>query len=239
METGAPAPGRTLVAVQSSYVPWKGTFDLFRRADVVVLLDDAQFTRRDWRNRNRIKTAAGPRWLTIPVRTKGRFTQSVRETEIADPGWALRHWRTLERAYGRAPRFREVRPLLEPLYRERRETSLSGVNRVFLEAIGRFLGIRAPLLDAPADGGAPGGPSARLLSLCRREGATRYLSGPTAREYLDASLFAAAGVEVEWMSYDGYAEYPQLHGPFEHRVSILDLLVHAGADAPRWLLPAP
>jgi hypothetical protein len=236
MEGGPRAPARTLVAVQSSYVPWKGTFDLFRRADLVVLLDGLQFTKRDWRNRNRIKTPGGPRWLTIPVRTKGRFTQSVRETEIADPGWAARHWRALERAYGRAPRFREVRPLLEPLFRERAESSLAAVNRRFLEAIGGFLGVGAPLVDG-GEGDDGLDPGARLLALCLRHGATRYLTGPSAREYLDAAPFEAAGVRVEWMSYDGYPEYPQMHGPFDHRVSVLDLLVHTGSDAPRFLLP--
>src|SRR5881394_500796 len=97
---------KVLAIVQSNYIPWKGYFDLIRAADEFVLLDEAQFTKRDWRNRNRIKTGDGTKWLSIPVVSKGRFTQTVEETEIAEP-WADKHWTALYHSYGRAPHFRD------------------------------------------------------------------------------------------------------------------------------------
>src|SRR5208283_1807000 len=94
--------GKSLAAIQSNYIPWKGYFDIINRVDEFMLYDDAQYTRRDWRNRNKIKTPRGLRWLTIPVRVKGKFHQKICETEISDPGWAAGHWQTLRQNYARA-----------------------------------------------------------------------------------------------------------------------------------------
>jgi len=222
---------KTVAIVQSSYIPWKGYFDLIRRADEFILLDDVQYTRRDWRNRNRIKTANGLRWLTIPVEVKGRYHQAIRDTVVSDPDWASRHWRQLRQSYRDAPYFDDYAARLEPLYLECRETHLSRVNRRFLDAICGWLGIGTPIRWS-MDYEVVEGRSERLLSLCRQAGATRYLSGPSARDYLDVDRFAADGIEVAWMDYSHYPEYPQLHGPFEHGVSILDLLFMLGHGAP-------
>jgi hypothetical protein len=107
---------RKAAIVQSSYIPWKGYFDLIRQVDEFILYDDVQYTRRDWRNRNLIKTPHGLSWLTIPVDVKGKYFQSIRETRIADPGWAERHWKTIVHNYSRAPHFDHHRQKLEELY---------------------------------------------------------------------------------------------------------------------------
>jgi hypothetical protein len=227
-------PQKSVAIVQSSYVPWKGTFDLIRSVDEFVLYDDQQYTRRDWRNRNRIKTAQGTIWLTIPVNVKGRYHQRIDETTISDPGWAERHWRTIEHTYGRAPCFEEMRDPLHRLYAECEETHLSAINRRFLEALRDLLGIGTPLTSS-SDYPAEGTKTDRLVSLCRAAGATAYLSGPTARAYLDEALFAEAGIELRFMDYSGYPEYEQLYPPFEHAVSVIDLLVHTGSSAPAYL----
>ena len=101
--------GKRVAIVQSSYVPWKGYFDLIRASDEFILLDDVQFTKRDWRSRNRIKTQHGPAWLTIPVRTKGLYRQLIQDTYVSDPRWGEAHWATLRASYARAPFFRNLR----------------------------------------------------------------------------------------------------------------------------------
>jgi hypothetical protein len=228
---------KAIAIVQSNYIPWKGYFDLMARVDELVLYDDVQYTRRDWRNRNRLKTPQGVQWLTIPVQVKGRYLQRIDETFVSDPRWGERHWATLQGWYGKAPFFARYAPLLEDLYRNTREHKLSAINRRFLQALCDELGIATPL-SSSADYPSEGHKTERLLGICQAAGATHYLSGPAAREYLEEELFAAAGIAVEWMSYEGYPEYPQLHPPFEHAVSVLDLLLNVGEDAPAYMLAA-
>jgi WbqC-like protein family. len=216
---------------QSNYIPWKGYFDMIRSVDEFVLYDDVQFTRRDWRNRNRIKTAHGLHWLTIPVKVKGRYHQSVRETEIEGSSWAESHWQTIRHGYARAACFEEMAPILEKVYADCSGLHmLSEVNRLWIESVCRLLAIQTPLRWS-SEFSLKGDRSERLLNICLEAGADCYVSGPAARDYLDTGLFESAGVAVEWMSYEGYPEYPQLHGAFEHRVSVIDLLLNAGNPA--------
>ena len=220
--------------LQSNYVPWKGYFDLIAAVDHFVLYDDAQYTKNDWRNRNRIKTAQGLRWLTIPVQSGGRFGQRIRDTQVQGDTWRRSHWRTLTQSYARAPHFGYVRAAFEELYLGGVERSLSLINRAFLERACELLGIRTaitwshehPLVEGRIE---------RLLGLCAHLGAREYLSGPAARDYLDPAVFQARGITVRWMDYSGYREYPQLHGPFEHGVSVLDLLFQEGPRAGDWM----
>ncbi len=225
---------KTVAIVQSSYVPWKGYFDLIGRVDEFILYDDRQYTRRDWRNRNRVKTPQGVAWLTIPVEGKGKYSQAICETRISDPGWARRHWKTLVHNYSAAPCFADYRDLVEDLYLGCREDLLSLVNRRFLEALSAALGIQASLTWS-MDYEAEGEKTERLVGLCRQADAAEYLSGPTARAYLDERQFAEAGIKLTYMDYSAYPEYPQPHPPFEHAVSILDLLFCTGADAPSYM----
>jgi len=225
---------RSVAIVQSCYIPWKGYFDLIASVDEFILFDDRQFTRRDWRNRNKVKTPQGAQWLTIPVETKGKYLQRIDETLIGDPGWARQHWKTIAHNYAAAPCFAEYRERLEALFESATDRRLSVVNRHFLEAINDLLGIRTTL-SWSTDYEAEGTRSERLLSLCRAAGATHYLSGPSARSYLDEQLFADAGVDVSYFDYDGYPEYEQLHPPFDHNVTILDLILNTGSDAPRYM----
>jgi len=223
-----------IAIVQSNYIPWKGYFDLMQSVDEFVLFDDVQYTRRDWRNRNRIKTPHGLAWLSIPVQTTGQYLALIKDIEVSDPAWAPRHWQTLTAAYGKAPHFRWFAGHFEALYRECAETFLSRINRRWLEAVCVALEIPTRLTWA-MDYAAEAGKTERLVSICRQAGASTYVSGPSARDYIDGALFAAAGVELQFFDYAGYPPYPQLHGPFEHQVSIVDLLCHQGPDARRYL----
>ena len=235
---------KTVVITQSNYLPWRGYFDLLRSADEIVLLDSVQYTRRDWRNRNRIKTARGLEWLTVSVETKGQFSQAIDETRISDPAWAARHIRTIELAYGRAGRFGEMSSWLFALLQSvADEPFLSQVNQRLLSELCALLGIRRTIrrctdvIERDALRGME--PTERLVAIASALEATRYITGPAARAYLDTSRFAAAGIDVVWMAYEGYPEYPQLWGGFEPYVSIVDLLLNVGAaEAPRFLTRA-
>jgi hypothetical protein len=226
-------PVKKVAIVQSCYIPWKGYFDLINRVDEFVLYDDCQYTRRDWRNRNRIKTPSGPIWLTIPVQVKGRYLQRIDETLMFDSAWARSHFKTLLQSYSAAPFFELYEPLLRELYATDAR-HLSRVNRAFIEAFCAELGIDT-LITWSTDYEAVGSRTERLVSLCLAAGATRYLSGPSARSYLEVDQFEEHSIAVEFVDYDGYPEYPQLHPPFEHAVSIIDLLVHTGPEAKRFM----
>jgi hypothetical protein len=225
---------KRIAAVQSSYIPWKGYFDLIRAVDEFILLDDVQFTKRDWRSRNRIQTRNGMAWLTIPVHTRGRSAQLIEETQIADPGWARRHWQTIQRAYARAPFFEQYAVVVEPLYAGLSSDRLSTVNHSFIATLAKALGIHTSLRWS--SGFQPcGGRNERLIDLCKKTGATEYVSGPSARAYLDLGAFARAGIAVRFADYRGYPEYAQLHTPFEHAVSVLDLLFCTGPRAMEYM----
>ncbi|WP_031167227.1 WbqC family protein [Streptosporangium roseum] len=220
---------KRVAIVQSNYIPWKGYFDLIAHVDEFILLDEVQYTDRDWRNRNLIKTAAGARWLSVPLR-RGPRSQPINEVTIADPGWNVVHWRALTQAYRKAAYFGEFAPVLEKLYRECGSEKLSEINRHLLEGICSILGIQTELRWS-TDYDTTGSKTERLVDLCRKAGAREYLTGPAARAYLDESLFREAGVEPRWFDYSDYPEYPQLHPPFDHRVSVLDLIFNTGPKA--------
>lgn len=222
---------KTIVILQSNYIPWKGYFDLIHDADEFILFDTMQYTRRDWRNRNLIKTPQGPQWLSIPVEVKGKYLQRINETEISDKDWAEKHWRTLKNNYSKAACYYEVAPRLESLYQElATERFLSKVNRKMLEELSSMLKIK-PWFSWSSDYPEFVGKTERLVSLCVASGGNRYISGPSARAYIDPALFSQASIELHFKEYSNYPVYPQLHGEFVHGVSILDLLFSTGARA--------
>jgi hypothetical protein len=220
---------KRIAIVQSSYIPWKGYFDLIRSVDAFILLDNVQFTRRDWRSRNRIKTRHGLAWLSIPVHTRGRYTQLIQETTTSDPAWARRHWQTVRANYAKAPYFDLYADRLETLY-EHPSARLSEINHAFIAATCDTLGITTPITWS-SEYETRQTPTERLIDLCRAVGGAEYLSGPSARDYLDIAAFDAAGVAVQFADYSGYPEYAQPYGPFEHSVSVLDLLFCTGPRA--------
>jgi hypothetical protein len=219
--------------LQSNYIPWKGYFDIAHDVDLFIFLDDVQYTQRDWRNRNKIKTSHGLEWLTAP--TNGTRKHLIHEVAFADTKWQSSHWQTLRHNYGKAPYFEHYRPFFEDVYLGRQWEFLSELNQYLIEQISRqFLGICAAFVDS-SKYDADGAKQDRIIDLLTKAGATLYVSGPSAKNYIDQTRFAQKGIELVWKDYEGYPEYPQFHQPFEHGVTILDLLFHAGADAPRYI----
>jgi hypothetical protein len=193
-----------------------------------------QYTRRDWRNRNRIKTPSGVKWLTIPVENKGRYLQKIKDTQITDSGWNKRHWQTILHHYSRAEYFQSYKAIFEELYLDSHEKFLSRVNYRFLSGICRILEIGTRLTWS-MDYRVIEGKTERLVDLCRQAGASEYLSGPSAKGYIEEEYFRSAGIGLRYMDYSGYLEYHQLHGDFVHEVSIVDLIFNQGPAAVSYL----
>jgi hypothetical protein len=226
-------PPRRVAILQSNYIPWKGYFDIIHDVDLFIFHDDLQYTKGDWRNRNRIKTPSGPEWLTIPVGT--REDRLICEVEIRDRSWAASHWQRIVRSYRRAPHFERYRAYFEEIYLGRAWESLSELNQHLIRGIAR------DLLGIPTEIGDSRGYHSearkldRLLDLLRQAGAGIYVSGPAGKGYIDPSRLEEAGVELLWKDYSGYPEYPQSFPPFTHQVTILDLLFHTGPAAPHYI----
>jgi hypothetical protein len=224
------------VILQPSYIPWRGFFHQVQKADVFVFYDDVQYDDRGWRNRNRIKTASGTQWLTIPVLGRGAQVEMIPLRDVAicwDRPWPRKHWTTIRHAYSRAPFFRRYGGLVEALY-ARRDERLADFTIEFVLALARELGLAGTRFVRSSALGVGGGRMERLLGILKAVGGRHYISGPSARAYVDDALLREAGVTVEYMAYD-YPEYEQLHPPYDPQVSVLDLLFMKGPDAPAYI----
>ncbi len=226
---------KKIAVLQSNYIPWKGYFDIINLVDEFILYDDMQFTRRDWRNRNKIKTPDGLKWLTIPVISKGKFDQKINETQVSGSQWCRSHWHALTLNYGKAPYFREYADCIRSVYQAcESETHLSRINYRFLKEICRILGIQTTI-SWSSDYELADGKTERLVGLVQSAGGDAYLSGPAAKDYIVDACFEDAGIALEYMDYDGYREYPQLFGSYQPRVSILDLIFNTGPQAGKYM----
>lgn len=225
---------KKVAILQSNYIPWKGYFDLVSYVDEFIIYDDMQYTKRDWRNRNQIKTPSGLQWLTVPVLVRGNYHQKIRDAKIEPGKWRSDHWKAFEQNYRRASHFGEIECLLRPEYEREDEDHLSGLNRRLIEVVCAYLGIGTRLTDS-SDYELVEGKSERLAELCLQAQADCYVSGPAAKTYIDVAEFEKRGIEVEWFDYGGYREYPQLWGDFVHTVSIVDLLFNCGPTSVDYL----
>ena len=219
--------------VQSNYIPWKGYFDLIAAVDEFIILDDVQFTKNDWRNRNLIKTPKGCEWLSIPVGSN--ISRQIREVLLPKTNWKINHWKTLSANYARAPHFKEVSELIAPIYLTKDHSNLSDLNKELIVVVCSYLGIKTLINDSRSYS-LSDGKSQRILDLVIQAKGTEYISGPTAQSYLELSAFVAGGVKITWFDYLGYPEYPQMWGSFTHNVTIFDLLFNCGRSAPAYML---
>ena len=225
---------KTVGVIQSNYLPWKGYFDIIDRSDLFIFHDDLQYTKDDWRNRNKIKKARGPAWITIPC---GRNTNRlICDVNIEDQSWQKRHWNMIWTHYHQAPFFAKYHDFFRDFYLGRRWSNLSELNRYFIEHICReFLGNEHTAFADSRTYDLHQSKGSRILELLQKVEATEYLSGPLAKQYLNEQMFATSRIALTWMDYSGYPEYPQFFPPFDHHVSIIDLLFHVGDQAQRFM----
>lgn len=224
---------KKVAILQSNYIPWKGYFDIIHDVDLFIWYDDVQYTIRDWRNRNKIKTHRGAKWLTVP--TGNNVNRLINQVKLEDHKWASKHWKSIQHSYAKAPYFHQYKDFLQHIYMERHWDWLSQLNQYVIEYISKeFLGLTT-VFQSSCNFACSGKKEERLLSLLREAGATDYYSGPAARNYINESNFQQSGISIIWKDYSGYIEYPQLYPPFIHEVSILDLLLNVGSDTPYFI----
>jgi len=224
---------KKIAILQSNYIPWKGYFDLINMVDEFILYDEVQYTKNDWRNRNKIQTKQGVQWLTIPVRQK-ELSQLIKDTKITDKKWAKKHWTTIKQNYSKAKYFKEYKDTFEDLYLNNEEEYLSQINYKFIVAICNILGITTKIRWS-SEFDLEDGQTEKLLGICKNCNADVYISGPAANDYFDEELAKKENIRVEWMDYSGYPKYTQLHQPFEHGVTILDLIFNEGSNATKFM----
>lgn len=224
------------VILQPSYIPWRGFFHLVQKADLFVFYDDVQYDSRGWRHRNRITSTNGPVWLSIPVNHKGSQQTGLRICDakiVWDRDWLAKHWRAVEATYGGSKFFETVSAVIKPFYAQRVEF-LCDLTIPMTIAIARALGIRDTKFIRSSALNACGQKTERLLDILQKVSADHYISGPTAKSYMDEEQFEAAGITLEYMNYN-YPDYPQLFKPFQPGLSVIDLMFMTGDDAARYI----
>ncbi len=225
----------TVCIHQPDFLPWLGFFHRLKTCDAFVVLDNVQFIRRGWQHRDRIKTAQGPQWLTVPVKKKGRFDQLIGDVEIDETeDWRSKHMKTLESAYARAPFFTELFPKVRGIY-AKRHRRLMDLNMDFIRFFCEAFGIEVETRFASAMDGA-GNKSDLLAALTVAAGGQVYLTGTGSRDYLDEGVFEAAGIKVAWQAFE-LPEYLQLHGDFAPGLSAIDALLNCGNGCRDLLAP--
>lgn len=226
-----------VVILQPSYIPWRGVFDQIQRADLFIFYDDVQYDKRGWRNRNQIKTPHGKQWLTIPVYSRGAQTQNIPVHQIRivwETPWNELHLKTIQQSYAKAPHFRQYMPLLEMFF-QRHDEFLADFTVDLTVALAHELGnTHTRFMRSSEIGSINGQKTDRLIQILQAVGATHYISGPSAQDYIENEKFDQSGITLEYMQYD-YPEYPQLYPPFDPYVSILDLLFMTGTEAPEYV----
>lgn len=224
---------KKVAVLQSNYIPWKGYFDIIGSVDEFIFYDDLQYTKNDWRNRNKIKTDKGASWLTIPVGSSE--SRLICEVGLPQNGWQEKHWRTICQYYKKAKCFSQFKDFFEEIYLGKTHTNLSEFNHSIIKKIStEIFGFDTEFLDS-RNFDLHGAKKERLLDLVKKSGATEYLSGPAAKNYVSEKDFDDIGIRLEWMDYSGYPEYPQAFPPFIHEVSVIDLIFNCGYDAVKYL----
>ena len=213
---------------QPQYMPWLGYFDKMDKCDIFVLLDNVQYKKNEYQNRNRIKTPQGWQWLTVPVHY--RFPQKICEVAVCNyTGWRGKNLRSLEVNYRRSPHFGGYIEALRTLYEGEWQT-LAQLNIACVRLLRELLGIRTEIVIASEIAGPGDEPTLRLIDICRRLGSDTYLAGKDGAKYMDMDRFRDAGIYVVFQDFR-HPVYSQLFGEFEYFMSAVDLLFNCGGDS--------
>jgi hypothetical protein len=217
--------------LQPNYIPWKGVFDLINQVDIFVFYDDVQYTTKDWRNRNKIKTKDGLKWLTVPIIKKGLRHQLISEAKIDNStNWQSKHYKTLISSYSKSPYIKDYEYLLEEIYLKKQWTMISDLNITTTVFLAKTLGIKMEWYKSSEFDETGSKDGEKVIKICQRLGCNHFINGPASRKYMNEELFSKYDVSLSYIDYQ-YPEYPQLHGSFCHKISVLDLLFNCGPKA--------
>lgn len=229
-----------MAAIQSNYIPWKGYFDIINAVDEFILYDDVQYTPKNWRNRNRLKTPQGLKWLSVPVSADDQLARAdrlINIMKVTNHNWPDQHWAFIQGNYARTRYFDSLKNDIKDMYMAAKKLDyLSDINMHFIKGICGILEIDTEIKFSTDYPLTKVGKSDRPLELAVMAGADIFVSGATAVEYYNLEDWSNAGIKVEFFEYDGYKGYWQPYPPFEHSVSILDLLFNTGSEAKNYLL---
>jgi hypothetical protein len=220
-----------IIITQSNYIPWKGYFTTMKKASHIILYDNAQYTRRDWRNRNKIITPNGPAWLSIPIDVKGKYHQKVNEAKVKNNDWPTDHWNKIVQNYRHASSFKEYSQHFEKLYVDELKNYeyLTDINRIMLQKCIQLLGIDIEIIDS-RQLDIRGGKTEKLINICRDLNADEYFTGPAAQGYMEEELFSKNNIKLTYYDLDNFPTYKQKWDGFDHYVSILDMFFNLGKD---------
>lgn len=213
------------IITQSNYIPWKGFFYSLSKVDLFVIYDDMQYTRRDWRNRNKLINQNGPKWVSIPVDVKGNYEIKIKDVKASSESWKKEHLNFIRENYRKAPNFKTLFQILEEMFHNAPGVYLTEINEYFIREINKILSIdveikRSSEFDLAEER------NERLINICLDSGIEKYYSGPAAKAYMDLDLFKNKGLDVEFWDYSIFKEYTQQWAGFEHGVSVLDFLLN-------------
>jgi hypothetical protein len=224
---------KKVAIIQSSFIPWKGYFDIIHDVDCFVFLDDVQYTNRDWRNRNKIKSNSGELWLTIPLGSNRN--KQIDQVKFVDLSWREHHLKSIEQFYRAADHFNQYFPLIKEYFYQKEWTHLSDFNQNFIKRFSKeILGLKTIFLDS-AKVGINQKKQNKIIGILEAVKGDYYLSGPLARSYIDECEFSRINIELCYKDYSGYPEYKQLYPPFSHFVSVLDLLFNVGKNIKQFI----
>ena len=220
----------TVTISQSNYLPWRGYFSQIQNSDFFVFLDNVQFTRRDWRTRNQIRTPQGAEWLNIPISKSESQFELIENVKILNDSFLEKHLETIRRNYSRSKHFNphwvELRTILCDSYNE----NLSTFNQKVIENISERFRLKCSFMNAGQFENSADA-TERLLNICLALNATKYLTGSKAKSYLDVSRFNSEGIEVIWSNYE-FKKYDQLWDlDFDPNVSVVDLILNVGFES--------
>lgn len=218
---------KTLLITQSNYIPWKGYFDLLRSSDVFVVFDEVQYTKRDWRNRNKLICKSGPKWLTIPVKTKKKYNQKISETEVLNDNWVIDHLNFMENNYRKANFFDEYYPIIKKIIIDSQDKYLSKINIRIIKNLLYLLDINVEIIHS-SQFDLDEEKNDKLISICNQLNISNYITGPSALNYIDKKKFIDSNISLSIFEYKNYKQYKQLWDGFDHNVSIIDMFFNLG-----------
>lgn len=228
--------GNIVGIIQPSFIPWRGYFHIIQQCNIFVFYDDVQYDKRSWRNRNIIKMARGKKWITVPIFTKGKFSQKVNEAKIYNKtNWRKKILSSIYFSYKKAPFFDKYYDWLAEQINKSWEY-ISDLDIHLTREIGDILGIETEYIkSSELNIQQRYKKLERILGICKKLNATKYITGPKARDYIQSDTpFCELGIKLKFQEYD-YPKYPQLYGDFEPNVSIIDLLFNTGDESPEFI----